>query len=71
MEATKKMSVFILEDDVTVRDRISKELKEQQSHYQVRFFPNSESIFDLLNFYPDLIIADFEKKKNISWKDWL
>ena len=70
METTKKLNVFILEDDFIERDKITKILEEERADYKVRFFSKSESIFDLLNFYPDLIIADFNTKSVINWKDW-
>lgn len=70
METTKKLNVFILEDDFMERDKITQTLAAARSDYKVRFFSKSEPIFDLLNFYPDIIIADFQKKSVINWKDW-
>jgi len=52
------------------RDKITQTLEEERADYTVRFFSKSESIFDLLNFYPDIIIADFQTKSVINWKDW-
>ena len=60
--------VFIMEDDKRMQKKIAEELKE--NNYQIHFFSKSESVFDLFNFSPDILIQDYENNKIINCYEW-
>lgn len=60
--------VFVQEDDKTVRQQIAEDLKE--SNYLISFFEKSDSMFDLLNLNPDILIQDYKKNKIVHCHKW-
>lgn len=68
--AMKKLprKVFIQEDNNAFQQQISEELKNE--NYLISFFSKSDSIFDLLNLNPDMIIQDYKKNKIVRCVEW-
>lgn len=60
--------VFIQEDNNAFQQQISEELKNE--NYLISFFSKSDSIFDLLNLNPDMIIQDYKKNKIVRCVEW-
>ena len=69
MDATKIFKVFIQEDEKFLRDKITEELKDKKN-YQIHFFSKEDSIFDLLNFGPDIVFTDYFKNKVTNFYTW-
>jgi DNA-binding response OmpR family regulator len=59
-----EFKVFIMEDDKQVREEILEELKDR--NYRIHFFSKNESIFELMNFSPDILIKDYKRNKVIN-----
>jgi hypothetical protein len=68
LEKTRGLKVFILEDDKPNQERITKDF--QGMDYNISFFSKNESIFDLLKFYPDILIKDYKKNKVLKYEEW-
>ena len=68
MEKNKELKVFILEDDKPNQERIAKDF--QGMGYKISFFSKDESVFDLLKFYPDILIQDYKNKKVSTYEEW-
>ena len=68
MEASKSLKVFVLEDDLTNRERITKELSDK--NYLLHFFSKDNSVFDLLAFNPDILIHDYFENKVTHCHEW-
>jgi DNA-binding response OmpR family regulator len=60
--------VFIQEDNNALQQQISEELKNE--NYLISFFSKLDSIFDLLNLNPDIIIQDYKKNKILRCVEW-
>ncbi|MBX9850597.1 MAG: hypothetical protein K2X86_02450 [Cytophagaceae bacterium] len=63
------LKVFIQEDELSLRIKIEESLKDQ--NYDIYFFSKSESIFDLINFNPDILIRNFQSKEVLYFKEWM
>ena len=61
--------VFIQEDDRTLQNQITEELKD--NNYIISFFSKSDSAFDLLNFNPDILIQDYKSNKIVRCHEWI
>lgn len=61
---TKQVNVFIQEDDESQRLIIRDELKH--FNYLITFFPKEESLFDLIDLKPDMVISDYKKMEVID-----
>lgn len=64
----RNLKVFVLEDDLSSREKIAEDLKDQ--NYKIYFFSKSESIFDLIKFNPDIVIRDYKKNKVLNLHEW-
>ncbi len=60
----KPFNVFIQEDDEKQRVIILDELKH--FNYLITFFPKEESLFDLIDLKPDMVIPDYQKMEVID-----
>jgi len=67
-EKNKELKVFVLEDDKPNQERIVKDF--QGMGYKISFFSKNESIFDLLKFYPDILIQDYKSNKVLKYEEW-
>lgn len=62
------MTVIIQEDDKLMQATISEELKS--FNYCIHFVTKNLSIFEVLRFRPDILIADYAKKQIINCYEW-
>lgn len=62
------MNVFVQEDDKEMQKTIRDSY--QKGNYQVQFLPNDFSVFELLNFSPDIIVQDFRNNNVINCFEW-
>lgn len=60
--------VFVQEDDKEVQKIILEDYK--YNNYRISFFSKSDSVFDLLNFNPDILIQDYLKNKIVNCLEW-
>jgi|GEM_PF-1017790 len=67
-EKNKELKVFVLEDDKPNQERITQDF--QGMGYKISFFSKNESIFDLLKFYPDILIQDYKNNKVLRYDEW-
>ena len=67
MEA-KTIHVFVQEEDLEIRNEIKEGILAK--NYKLHFFPSDFSIFELLNFNPDIIIQDFKKNQIVNCLEW-
>jgi len=68
MANSKLFKVFVLEDDLSNRETIAKELRSK--NYSLHFFSKDNSVFDLLAFNPDIIIHDYFTNKITHCHEW-
>jgi hypothetical protein len=68
MNENRNLKVFIQEDDVPLREKITEDLKDQ--NYKIYFFSKEDSVFDLIKFTPDILIQDYKKNKVINLHEW-
>ena len=60
--------VFVQEDDKEVQKIILEDYKD--NNYKISFFSKSDSVFDLLNFNPDILVQDYLKNKIVNCLEW-
>ncbi|MBC7451831.1 MAG: hypothetical protein H7259_10115 [Cytophagales bacterium] len=68
MNHSKALKVIVMEDDRNNINTIAKELSNE--NYRLHFFSKDNSIFDLLEFNPDILIQDYFKNKVINCHEW-
>ena len=68
MSNSKLFKVFVLEDDLSNRETIAKELGSK--NYSLHFFSKDNSVFDLLAFNPDILIHDYFANKITHFHEW-
>jgi hypothetical protein len=69
MKSSKMFKVFILEDEHANQEKILGDLKEFK-HCKIHFFSKADSVFDLLNFSPDVVIYDYFTNKMTRFHLW-
>ena len=67
-DKNKGLKVFIMEDDKPNQERITKDFLGMD--YKISFFSKNESVFDLLKFYPDILIQDYKSNKMLKYEEW-
>jgi CheY-like chemotaxis protein len=60
--------VIIQEDDKDMQRKIADELKGND--YNIQFVPKDLSVFDVMNWNPDIIISDYSTKEIIKCYEW-
>lgn len=68
MAPSKFFKVFVLEDSMDNRAIIAKELSEK--NYLLHFFCKNNSVLELLNFTPDILIHDYFQNKVTNCYEW-
>ncbi|MBX9850364.1 MAG: hypothetical protein K2X86_01240 [Cytophagaceae bacterium] len=68
MSETRRLKVFVQEDEIVLREKIEDELKNQ--NYKIYFFSKDESVFDLIKFNPDIVIQDYKSQKVLNLHEW-
>lgn len=68
MEKSKLFKVFVLEDNLSNRKKITNELRDK--NYILHFFSKDTSVFDLLTFKPDILIHDYFTNKITHCHEW-
>jgi DNA-binding response OmpR family regulator len=68
MTKIKPFKVFVMEDDRALINVIEKELSKE--NYHLHFFSKDDSVFDLLNFHPDILIQDYSTNKVTKCHEW-
>ena len=68
MKTSKLFKVFVFEDNLSNRTKITEALKDK--NYVLHFFSKDNSVFDLLRFTPDIFIHDYFKNKITHCHKW-